>query len=188
MLRTFIAVRIPETRELRALHRRLAELPGLRPLPTGNLHLTLKFLGDTPDTSVAEIARAVERTAAGVATWQGTLRGMGAFPHIRRPSAVWVGVADEGLLAGLAASLDRELAPLGFAPEGRAFQPHVTLLRLRKRPPDELFDIVEELKDAEFGTVAIESVEYLQSELQPGGSRYTLLAKAPLGERGTSSP
>ncbi|MGQ0637553.1 MAG: RNA 2',3'-cyclic phosphodiesterase [Planctomycetaceae bacterium] len=185
MPRTFIAARISETRELRSLHRRLAQLSGpVRALPTGNLHVTLKFLGDTPEASVAEVTSALHRAAlAGMASLA-TLRGMGAFPSVDRPSAVWVGLCDMGLLARLAAEIDRELAPLGFPPETRAFQPHVTVLRVNGRPPPTLFALLNELKSADFGSIEIDAIDFLQSELRPGGSRYTALAKAPLGVPG----
>jgi 2'-5' RNA ligase len=102
--------------------------------------------------------------------------GLGAFPNLRRPSVVWVGLDQAELLGRLAADLDRALAPLGYALESRAFQPHLTLLRIKTRPPEQLFSLLSDESRTEFGLVPIDEVEYLQSELGPRGARYTKLA------------
>jgi len=108
---------------------------------------------------------------------------VGAFPNVRRPSVLWVGLQNSETLGRIAADLNRELAPLGFAPEERAFQPHLTLLRIRTRPPDDFFALLSEEATTDFGTVPIDEVEYLQSELTPRGSRYTRLATFSLAPR-----
>jgi 2'-5' RNA ligase len=81
-------------------------------------------------------------------------------------------------------ALEKSLEPLGFAREGRAFHPHVTLARIRSRPPAELGALLREQAAREFGSVTIDAVELIQSELGPRGSRYTTLATARLGDRG----
>jgi 2'-5' RNA ligase len=177
MLRTFIAVKIAPTAGLRELHARLAQLgERFRPVALDNLHVTLKFLGDTSPAQVGEICavskRVVERQSALVAE----LAGVGAFPNVLRPSVVWVGLQHSDVLGQLAADLNRELAPLGFAPEERAFQPHLTLLRIRTRPPEGLLALLSQEANIAFGAVPIGEVEFLQSELTPTGPRYTRLA------------
>ena len=94
------------------------------------LHLTLRFLGATPDEKQSQIAAALEAASAGVAPFRVALSGGGAFPDPRRPRVLWIGI-NEGaaLLAGLARRLDERLAPLGWPPEGRPFAPHLTLAR-----------------------------------------------------------
>jgi 2'-5' RNA ligase len=185
MLRTFIAVKIAETVELRRLHARLAQLGDrFRPVALDNLHVTLKFLGDTSSAQVPEVAAIAKRVVEDRPAMLVRLSGVGAFPNARRPSVVWVGLQDSETLGKIAGDLNRELALLGFAPEERAFQPHLTLLRIRTRPPDDLFALLTEEATAEYGTVLIDAVEYLQSELTPLGSRYSRLATFQLGGSG----
>ena len=93
---------------------------------------------------------------------------------------IWVGFSDSQVLAEIAADLERELAALGFAPEGRLFQPHLTMLRLRSRPPEALLEMLKEQAGADFGSASIESVELFRSDLRKEGSRYTVLASAAL--------
>lgn len=185
MLRTFIAACIAETEGLRALHARLALLgQPLRPVPTAQLHVTLKFLGETSKAQVPEIVSLMRRAAARCAadTWR--LHGLGAFPHADRPSVVWVGLPDALPLANLAAQLEHDLAPLGFRPEKRELRPHVTVLRVKSRPPPELREMLDRLATADFGEAKIDAIELFESVLGPGGATHTPLARATLAQRG----
>jgi len=184
MLRTFIAVKIAQTAGLRQLHARLSELGDrFRPVAVDGLHVTLKFFGDTSESQVSEICAVAKRVVESQAATHVRLKGLGAFPNPRRPSVVWVGLDQSELLSRIAADLDRELVPLGFARESRAFQPHLTLLRIKSRPPDQLFSLLADEAETDFGIVPIDDVEYLQSELGPRGSRYTRLATFRLAHR-----
>jgi len=95
-----------------------------------DLHLTLRFLGATPDERQAEIASALATAAAGVAPFRVVLSGGGAFPNASAPRVLWIGIA-EGTdhLAGLVGRLNGALAPLGWPVETRPFTPHLTLAR-----------------------------------------------------------
>lgn len=189
VLRTFIAVRIPATPGLRALHARLSQLGDrFRPVALDNLHVTLKFLGDTAEEKVPEIETRLKRVIEPQPAMQVRLSGVGAFPHERRPSVLWVGLAGAEALCRIAGELERELVGLGFAPEGRAFQPHLTLLRIKTRPPEELFTILRSEANAELGMAEIDHVEFIESELGPRGSRYTTLARIALNGFASPSP
>lgn len=181
-MRTFIAVKITQTPELRRIHSRLAELGDrFRPVSLGNLHLTLKFLGETKASQLSEINSMVQHVAQGHPARHVQLVGLGAFPHASRPSVVWVGFHHAETLGQMAAELERELVPLGFSPEGRDFQPHLTLLRVKSRPPEALFSLLAAEARTDFGMVEISHLELIESELTRGGSRYTTLAKYALG-------
>lgn len=101
---------------------------------------------------------------------------------MRRPSVIWVGIEGREALGAMAAELEAALQPLGFAPERRPFQPHLTVLRIKSQPPPGLLELLEEWGERDFGTAPIEALDFYRSELQRGGSRYTVLASAPLGE------
>jgi RNA 2',3'-cyclic 3'-phosphodiesterase len=181
MLRTFIAARIAKTPELIHLYRRLTRLDdSFRPVPIDNLHLTLKFLGPTEQEKLDEIAAVTRAIAARHPAHTVALHGLGAFPNARRPAVVWIGIQNGETLCSIAAALESELAAFGFMPESRPFLPHLTLLRVKTRLPESLFALLEEWSEKDFGTAPIASVEFFQSELQRGGSRYSVLASAPL--------
>jgi 2'-5' RNA ligase len=181
MLRTFVAVTITPTLELERLYARLARLvEPARPVPLANLHVTLKFLGETDLSKVAPVASAVAEAAISHSACEARLAGLGAFPDARRPRTVWVGLDGATVLANVAADLEGRLEALGFAREGRAFHPHVTLLRVKSRPPQGLLTLIAQNNATDFGSTPIQAVEFFQSELTPRGSQYNVLARAPL--------
>ena len=188
MIRTFFALPIVATPGLRRLHSRLCELGDrFRPVALGNLHVTLKFLGDITPSQVPEICAIVKPIVEVRPAFHVRLSGLGAFPNARRPSVAWAGLGGAESLGEIAGELDRALAALGFVPEVRPFQPHLTLLRVKSRPPEELLSLLAEEAGAEYGTAPVKEIEFLQSELTPRGSRYSklatfALAAAPAGE------
>jgi RNA 2',3'-cyclic 3'-phosphodiesterase len=180
-IRTFIGVPIPATPQLREALRRMDRFGrAVKPIAPDNLHITLKFLGDTRRTQVDEIANIVRLAAAGIPSQEIELVGLGAFPKVVRPSVAWVGIRPEDQLKEIAAELDRLLEPLGFAPESRAFHPHLTLAYV-KGPASGLPEMIVEGGETHFGQTTVSGVDLYQSELTPAGSRYTSLAKAVLG-------
>lgn len=180
-VRAFIAVRVPCTRPIRTLLRRIAELDGpIKPVEPENLHLTLRFLGDIPLTEIAAIGEAVRRAAASQTVFSDELRGVGVFPRLGRPRVVWVGLDNPVAWSELHAALDRELAALGYPSEARPFLPHLTVARVKGRPPDGLATLVERHADTAFGEFEVGHLELLQSELTRQGPIYTTLSEAAL--------
>lgn len=181
MLRTFFAIPIPATAELRQAVQSLAGLGRTtRAVNPETLHITLKFLGDTSEEQVPAIAGAADAVAARCSRFTPRLVGLGVFPSERRPSVVWAGIHDAEPLCRLATELDAAMRPLGFSPEGRPFQPHLTLARIRTKPPKELAGLLRDHAATNFGTAEITAVELLRSELLPAGPHYTVLHTSAL--------
>lgn len=99
------------------------------------LHLTLHFLGDeVDDADLHRICVAMDEAAAAVPPFRIAFGGVGAFPDVRRPRVVWLGVCEGAAdLTGLHDALADRLVPIGFHPEARGFRPHLTLGRVRDR-------------------------------------------------------
>jgi 2'-5' RNA ligase len=156
----------------------------LKAVDPDNLHVTLKFLGNTDLALVPEISLLVERAARPRTPCQFTITGIGAFPHAERPNVVWAGLEGKGaeMMAALAADLETGLEPVGFPRENRPFVPHLTLARVKARPPESLRKLLSDHAKTEFGTATIDEVELIRSEPGPDGSRYSVLATSPLGE------
>ena len=149
-----------------------------------NLHLTVKFLGDTPDARIPEVCRAAEATAQTAVPWELELAGVGAFPHLGRPATLWIGGgAGSATLAKLAGGLDDALHPLGFARENRPFAVHLTFGRIRRASAGlpALKQLLKENADTVFGRARIERLTVYASDLQRGGPVYTPLGEYPFG-------
>ena len=131
--RAFISADLGRFPQVEAFHRALRDADGqLKLVDLELLHTTLKFLGDTDEALVPEIVQAIERATHGVPPVAVALRGTGVFPSPRRISVVWVGLEGAEALAGIAAKLERECEALGFRPERRRWEPHVTVARVNR--------------------------------------------------------
>jgi 2'-5' RNA ligase len=146
------------------------------------LHLTLRFLGATPDERQPELATALAAAAQGVAPFPVVLSGGGSFPNPYRPRVLWIGIEEgEAQLADLARRLDDQLAPLGWPREGRPFAAHLTLARTDGVPgADERARRLQELaREVQLSWQADRLVIY-KSILGHGPARYEVVAEAPL--------
>jgi 2'-5' RNA ligase len=185
-MRAFIAFELPpEIARLAAdlqacLQRQGLKLRWVRP---GNIHLTLRFLGEIPFEQSADMAQAMRMAAMGGGPIQLSAQGMGLFPGLRKPRVLWLGLGGQtALLAQAAARLEAQLTPLGIPREDRPFKAHLTLARIQTALDARLLQEAiaacgSFLPQAFF---AAEMVLF-QSELRPQGSIYTPLARVVLG-------
>jgi RNA 2',3'-cyclic 3'-phosphodiesterase len=190
--RTFIAIELD-----RPLRNALAKIQEQfkRQMPPGSvrwvepegIHLTLKFLGDTARARVGEIEAGLQRACAGFEPFEFTVEGRGCFPNTRRPRVVWVAVRDKGQnLMRLSAAVEREVAPLGWPSEERAFSPHLTLGRVGRgvsgRDEEAVGKAVEASVVEQIGRQRVTGISLIRSELHPNGASYSRLLTVPLVE------
>jgi 2'-5' RNA ligase len=179
-LRLFVAVDVPEDVRI-AVEGAVAPIrerhPGARWVPTQNQHVTLKFLGATWPRLVDTVTRTVGDVASSHAPFETRVAELGAFPSARRARVLWVALEDpQRRLARIAASLDEALAT-DFAPEKRAFTPHLTVARFRPEAP-----LGEELEGTGMRSrpFRIEDVILFRSHLRRPAPVYEELARYPL--------
>ena len=182
-MRLFVAVELTDA--LRAELGRLIEdlrrpAPGLRWARPEQIHLTLKFLGEVEEARVAAIS---ERLLGAVSAVPGGFtvhaRGVGTFGG-REPRVVWAGIeGPEPPLAALSEAVEEASRAEGFAPEERAFKPHLTLARV-KQPSRGLREALREHQGRELGRFPVRACALFQSLLGPEGSSYVRLREFPL--------
>ena len=185
-MRVFCAIEVPKAvrqQVLQHIARLKAAVPEAKASwgRDANLHLTLKFLGEIPQTSVADISQAASRAATGVQRFSIRLAETGAFPSRGQARVLWLGINDlSGKLAELQAQLESESARAGFAKEARPFHPHLTIARLRQ--PAGTRALADAHKQMEFEPVEIDVTELvvIRSELSSEGSKYTVVSRHPL--------
>lgn len=189
-LRLFVAWELPAAM-LEALGQiqeslRRAGAPRLRWVRPEGIHLTLKFLGQVPQSRVAAIVEALRGAAALVRPFNLSLARPGTFGGRQRPRVVWVGLAgDIEPLLELQAAVEKTLAGLGFRPEERPFSPHLTLARVPKELTSEdrrrLVELVQALEVLPSAPSLVQEISLMRSILGPGGAVYRQLAVVPLG-------
>ena len=184
-LRAFVAVELPDDVRSRAaeLERLLGKSDAeVKWVAAANLHITLSFLGDVDIKATADIGGALDEACSRFAPFTLELAGAGAFGPPNRPRTLWLGAkAGAERMIELHDAIETALQPLGFRPEGRRFQPHVTIGRVR-RPPrgDSLTKLLGQHADFSAGEADVDEVVLFSSELEPQGPTYTALARARL--------
>ncbi len=137
LLRAFIAIELPahicDAIEKQTI--RLRQTLGndfIRWVPTRNMHLTLKFLGDTAASHLDFLKQMLVREADSHPQFDLQLGGLGSFPTRRSPRLLWIGIHAPPDLDSLQRGVESGASRLGYKPENRAFSPHLTLGRVRQ--------------------------------------------------------
>ena len=183
-MRTFIAVELPQNLKdkidklQQPLKKTDAYVSWVKP---GNVHATLKFLGEIPEERLDDIHQGVKNAVQGMAKFTLNLKGLGTFPDMRRPRVIWIGV-DKGKdnLAQMNERIEEELYKLNFPKEERKFSPHLTIGRVKS--PKNIQELMELVKKTDFETedAEIKEVVIMKSKLLPTGAEYTPMRKISL--------
>ena len=189
LLRLFVAVELPEqVREaLVALQADLRRrgLGSLRWVRPEGIHLTLKFLGETPSDRLPAIRQALAESVKGVPAHRLWLGSLGTFGNRRGPQVLWVDLeGDLEPLRLLQRQVEQALEMAGFPRERREFAPHLTLARVRPESARALARRIAEALQAvraAQGEMEVREVSLMQSTLQAGGAVYQQLAAFSLG-------
>src|SRR6266849_417722 len=137
-----------------------------------NLHVTLKFIGEAAPNKLDEIIAALSAVHSGQPAGL-QFRGLGFFPDEKRPRVLWASIDASPNLAAIARDIERQLEPLGFPREKRAFTPHLTLARFE--PPgisERLRAAVREDAERDFGALWAGEFHLIESKLKPSGAEY----------------
>ncbi len=182
--RAFISVDVGPRIDWHALRKELADVDrGVRPVRVEQLHLTLRFLGDTDEGRVDDLVSLMTRSVDGVEPFSISFDGVGAFPNAGRPRVVWIGLSGAEPLVGIARRLEEGVVDLGWRPEKRGFRPHATVARIKHvRRLGRLSSLLDRWRDASFGSMRVSSIELKMSELTPQGAIYSTIESVPFGE------
>jgi RNA 2',3'-cyclic 3'-phosphodiesterase len=199
-MRIFIGIDLDP--EVRARIKRFLEgVQGLAPearwVRPESLHITLKFIGEQSPEQVDAVADRLRRIEA--SGFEIGVSGYGFFPTAKAPRVFWIGIHAGPQLADLAQSIDRAGAELGIPVDDHAYSPHLTLARGGRKSSGspkwrsgdapnrgfvELQKRLHGISDLDFGTtfgtMMVREFILYQSQLSPGGSKYTKLQSFPL--------
>jgi len=183
-MRLFVAVPLSQELTDRAAALLPAALSAVKPVRAELMHVTLAFLGWTPDDRLDVVVEAARAAAATQRPFALAFARAGRFPATGKPKVVWLGI-EEGreALAALAAAVADRLRDAGLKFDDRPFAPHLTLARVRL-----------DASGAEVRTVAaaveglaipdlrtrVDRIAVVESVLSPKGPRYTARAEPPL--------
>ena len=188
-IRSFIAIELPQEIKL-ALTRLQEKIKSAGNAPVkwvdpGNIHVTLKFLGDVSAEITGKITLTLEEAARGTHPFNIEVSGLGVFPNMRRVQIVWVGLAGElEKLGQLQKHIEAGLIPLGFKAEARSFTPHLTLARVRDYAgPDERQKLGQLVSGTTFDTkykINVNAIHLMRSQLTREGPIYSRISTVAL--------
>ena len=186
-MRLFIAIPLPPGLALRASEILPTALPALRRVKPENLHVTLAFLGQTPDERLGEVTAAAAEGAAAVGPFALVFTGAGRFPERGRIRVVWLAIVEGApSILELGAGVYAGLRSRGVRFDGRPIAPHLTLARVDEdASAPEAKTVAAALEGLASPSLRFEVTEIavVQSVLSPKGPRYTILATVPLAHR-----
>jgi RNA 2',3'-cyclic 3'-phosphodiesterase len=175
-MRTFIAIKIiPEKKLLDIVStlRKTLEGEAISWVDTNNLHLTLRFLGETSDEQVSKIAHLLDNIFQNYHRFQFNLKGVGFFKSKNKPRVLFLSVENDLLLKQLAAEIEEMVVSLGLSREEKLFNPHLTLGRIKfLQNKDAFYSLADELNGAEIQYVNVFEIIYYQSVLSSAGAIY----------------
>jgi RNA 2',3'-cyclic 3'-phosphodiesterase len=185
LVRAFIAIPLPKDCQtmLESMQRDLRESGAdVRWVPITSIHLTLKFLGEVEPEIIPKMAQSLRTISQPEQPLNLRIGGLGSFPASRNPKVVWCGIGgDTENLLRLQQKIETVCADMGFPPEERSFQPHLTLGRVKgKRNLQRLQDCIKIGSDLEYRFKADQYHVY-RSTLKPQGAVYTILGNITLG-------
>lgn len=186
MKRLFCGVPVPFTSQLgNVLEAYQGMLKGedISWVDPANLHITLKFFGQTPDGNIPGISAALHRAAAACPPFSFTIRGCGTFGSNRLPRVIWLGISQADALSYLYQQVNAQLEPLGYWPDKTIFSPHLTIGRVKNLSRHHrLYEVEADFTEEEFGQVEVNRFFLYQSILSPQGPGYNILESFEPGE------
>lgn len=181
LFRTFIALKICPENILQNLYEELqTALSGeaIKWVAPANLHLTMKFLGDTTMEQVEEVKGVLNKIGQHFYPFPFQLKGLGYFKNGGQPKVLFSKILGLEPIQQLFYELDRSLAEVGFEIENREFKPHLTLARIKFLKNKKLFySLVDKFDETEIQKVKVSEIIYFQSILKPAGPVYIPLQK-----------
>ena len=177
-VRTFISMDIPITDEIKDIIRIMKETDNVRPVSLGQIHVTLKFLGDTDEKKIPQLCSRLQEAFEGFGPVDLAMKGMGAFPNVRNPKVIWMGFEESDRLIKAAEKVTSVLDSMKLDYDGKRFSPHVTAGRITGKT--DITDIIESHKDMEFCRYTCSVIRVMGSELTPKGAVHTILGRIAL--------
>jgi len=148
-----------------------------------NIHITLKFFGETDESLIRGISGSLGKIASNTAELNFRLSGIGIFGSRYDPRVVWAGIEPPEPLASLMKIVQKEMEQHGFEPDRQNTVPHLTLGRIKFLKDKELFKKVIDIhRDLQSDFIKISESILFESILRKEGPQYISLGKFPFGK------
>ncbi len=179
-MRCFIAIPLPEY-----IHKQLAQIQSqlketgadVKWVNSGNIHLTLKFLGEVEEAKSKTISEELKKISCKHTNFKTCAGELGTFPTLSNPRVIWIGInKNEDKIIKLQKGIEEVFQSLDFEKETRPFHPHLTLGRVRdKKNIQSLIQKIKSSLSLQDNCFAADKIVLLKSALKPQGAEYTTI-------------
>ncbi len=184
MKRTFIAIKIPVSKQMAGLIQDLKfalKDERIKWVENWNLHITLFFIGDTDKSIIDEIGNKLTDNLGKIKSFNLSCKEVGVFKSVYNPKVLWFGIGQSENLTSLKLVVNKVMSSLGFAIEERDFKPHLTIGRVKfVKDKDKIKNVLAKYKEIEIQNFSIDEVIFYESKLTPKGPVYEVLKKITL--------
>jgi 2'-5' RNA ligase len=183
MKRLFAALKIHLDAEFLVIYRKLKhELrhEQIKWAEDHNIHVTLKFFGETEEQRIPEISSVLKKRALTTTSICLQLAGLGIFGSFYAPKVIWLGIEPYKELSTLMKSIHGDLQIIGFEPDRQNLVPHLTLGRIKFLRDKIMFNrTVDQFKTISSSPVSVGEMILYESILRREGPEYISLEKFP---------
>jgi 2'-5' RNA ligase len=184
-MRLFVAIELSDpiratlSNQIQYLRNTLGD-EGVKWVKPSAIHLTLKFLGETPEHKLDRIKGTLREISPRFPPFSFELGTFGCFPNLKRPRVLWIGIQETtGILKDIHKELEMGFQQLGFKSENRPFKAHLTLGRIRKNLNSSQLKVltrnIGDITIGRLGTEIVREICLIRSILRPTGAEYTTL-------------
>ncbi|MEW6087223.1 MAG: RNA 2',3'-cyclic phosphodiesterase [bacterium] len=188
--RIFIAINFPPDIKLKLagfISRMRGKFSNIRWVSDENLHLTLKFLGKTPESDLNKLYSGCQNAVTESVPFSFSCEGLGMFPSERSPRVVWLGIKKgEEELKSLVSKIENNLVNRGFPEEKRDYKPHLTLGRVKTEDNSfkNLWEDLTPCRNFKTGEIFTDKIYVMKSVLSSKGAEYSILKEFCLKKEG----
>ncbi len=180
--RGFIAIEVPVTDQILRFQEDIKKTTAqVKLVEPENIHITLKFLGDTPINQIEAIESIIKNAISSTKKHTIKLKGTGVFPNENYIKVIWIGIKDTNLIAQITESINTQCSTIGFQKDKRGFSAHLTIGRLKSSTgKEQIVDLLNSYKDTLFSEIVVNEIHLKKSTLTPKGPIYETLSTIPL--------
>jgi 2'-5' RNA ligase len=141
-----------------------------------NIHITLKFFGETEESGIAEINNQLEMVSSRHKSFKFYIKGTGIFGSSYNPRVIWFGINENKELENLSTDVLNSMATIGWQKDRQNFVPHLTMGRIKFiSNKNKLKELVDRFKDVAIQEEDLNEFYLYESVLKPQGPIYNVL-------------
>ncbi|RLD53588.1 MAG: RNA 2',3'-cyclic phosphodiesterase [Bacteroidetes bacterium] len=141
-----------------------------------NIHITMKFFGETPEHHIPAISIALKEAAHQTPHFNYEIQHTGIFGSSYKPRVIWFGIQPHDDIVRLSESIFSELEKIGIEGDRQNFVPHLTIARIKELEDKQFFQkVIDKYREGFIQKEEVNKFHLFESRLSPAGPRYSII-------------